>query len=232
MSRSDAPPPSASAQPATTSGILGPRAPNNAAGERRDHNDQCPDREQAQSGRERRHATHVLQVLGGHEEESAEPAQGEERHQDRRAERHAAEQAQLQQRVDAARFVTEDAQPAEDGGGEQAEDERRGPARFPGARRRYREFDLQWIHICTRLRATGMPIRGIRRYAELVAAGRGNEEQRLDLIESHQDQVLARIAELQENLKLIAHKVDVYRGRLAAGDADRLWAPARTPADR
>jgi hypothetical protein len=37
--------------------------------------------------------------------------------------------------------------------------------------------------------------------------------------------VTARLAELQEHLKLIDHKIDVYRGRLAAGDADRLWAP-------
>ncbi|MFE7352416.1 MerR family transcriptional regulator [Streptomyces sp. NPDC057543] len=104
--------------------------------------------------------------------------------------------------------------------------------RTHGGRRRYREFDLEWITICTRLRATGMPIKGIRRYAELVAAGRGNEDERLDLLESHHDQVLAKIAELQENLKLIARKVDVYRGRLDAGDADQLWAPNRTPAAR
>jgi len=37
--------------------------------------------------------------------------------------------------------------------------------------------------------------------------------------------VLAKLAELQENLELIDHKIDVYRGRLEAGDADRLWAP-------
>ena len=30
--------------------------------------------------------------------------------------------------------------------------------------------DLNWITICTRLRATGMPIKTIRRYAQLVAA--------------------------------------------------------------
>jgi DNA-binding transcriptional MerR regulator len=101
--------------------------------------------------------------------------------------------------------------------------------RTHGGRRRYRELDLEWINICTRLRATGMPIRGIRRYAELVAASPGNEDERLDLLESHRDQVLAKIAELQENLKLIDHKIDVYRGRLAAGDADQLWAPNRPP---
>ncbi|MFJ1549277.1 MerR family transcriptional regulator [Streptomyces sp. NPDC088246] len=103
--------------------------------------------------------------------------------------------------------------------------------RTHGGRRRYR-LDLEWITICIRLRATGMPIKGIRRYAELVAAGHGNEDERLDLLESHHDQVLAKIAELQENLKLIAHKVDVYQSRLAVGDADQLWAPNRTPAAR
>ncbi|MEV6165989.1 MerR family transcriptional regulator [Streptomyces sp. NPDC052052] len=101
--------------------------------------------------------------------------------------------------------------------------------RTHGGRRRYHPLDLEWITICTRLRATGMPIRGIRHYAELVAAGRGNEEERLDLLESHRADVLAGIAELQENLKLIDHKIDVYRGRLAAGDADQLWAPNRSP---
>jgi hypothetical protein len=37
--------------------------------------------------------------------------------------------------------------------------------------------------------------------------------------------VIAKIGELEENLRIIDHKIDVYRGRLAAGDADRLWAP-------
>jgi DNA-binding transcriptional MerR regulator len=98
--------------------------------------------------------------------------------------------------------------------------------RTSGGRRRYRELDLRWIVICTKLRATGMPIRGIRRYAELVAAGPGNEAERLALLESHRADVLGKLAEIQENLKVIDHKIDVYRGSLAAGDADRLWAPA------
>ena len=97
--------------------------------------------------------------------------------------------------------------------------------RTSSGRRRYRELDLKWIVICTKLRATGMPIRGIRQYAELVAAGPGNEAERLALLETHRADVLAKLAEIQENLKMIDHKIDVYRGSLAAGDADRLWAP-------
>jgi len=98
--------------------------------------------------------------------------------------------------------------------------------RTAGGRRRYRKLDLDWIKICTRLRATGMPIKSIRRYAELVCAGPGNEQERLALLEAHHADVTAKLAELSENLKLIDHKIDVYRSRVAAGDADRLWAPA------
>ena len=72
-----------------------------------------------------------------------------------------------------------------------------------------------------------MPIKTIRRYAQLVSAGPGNEQERLALLEAHRAAVTARLAAVQENLKIIDHKIDVYRGRLAAGDADQLWAPNR-----
>jgi len=97
--------------------------------------------------------------------------------------------------------------------------------RNESGRRRYQQQDLYWISICTRLRATGMPIKTIRRYAQLVSEGPGNEEERLALMEAHRAEVTAKIAELEENLKIIDRKIGVYRGRVEAGDADRLWAP-------
>ncbi len=97
--------------------------------------------------------------------------------------------------------------------------------RTSGGRRRYTQLDLDWINVCTRLRATGMPIREIRRYAELVGAGHGNEGERLALLEEHRAAVATQLSELQKNLELIDHKIGVYRGRLEAGDADKLWAP-------
>jgi len=99
--------------------------------------------------------------------------------------------------------------------------------RTSGGRRRYHQLDLAWITVCTKLRATGMPIRTIRHYAQLVAAGPGNEHERLALLEAHRVDVIAKLTEIQQNLTTIDHKIDVYRGRLAAGDADRLWAPQR-----
>jgi DNA-binding transcriptional MerR regulator len=54
-----------------------------------------------------------------------------------------------------------------------------------------------------------MPIKAIRRYAQLVSAGHGNEQERLALMEAHRAAVTAKLAELQENLKLIDDKIDV-----------------------
>ena len=104
--------------------------------------------------------------------------------------------------------------------------------RTRSGRRRYQQEDLKWISICTKLRATGMPIRAIRHYAQLVSAGPGNEQERLALLRAHRADVTAKLAEIQEHLKLIDHKIDVYQGRVAAGDADHLWAPGRRAATR
>lgn len=97
--------------------------------------------------------------------------------------------------------------------------------RTDGGWRRYQQQDLYWVKVCTKLRATGMPIKTIRRYAQLVSAGPGNEPERLALMEAHRAEVTARLAEIQENLKLIDRKINIYRGRLATGDADQLWLP-------
>ncbi|MGH3169477.1 MAG: MerR family transcriptional regulator, partial [Trebonia sp.] len=59
--------------------------------------------------------------------------------------------------------------------------------------RRYSELDLGWIELITKLRATGMPVREVRRYAELVRAGDGNEAERLALLRAHRDRVSVQL---------------------------------------
>jgi DNA-binding transcriptional MerR regulator len=80
--------------------------------------------------------------------------------------------------------------------------------------RRFTPEDVEWVIVCTRLRATGMPIRMIRDYAALVHEGEGNEEARLALLEAHRAQVLERLAEVERNLELIDFKIELYRERL------------------
>jgi DNA-binding transcriptional MerR regulator len=80
--------------------------------------------------------------------------------------------------------------------------------------RRYREVDLEWISFLTKLRATGMPIREVRRYAELMKAGEARNEERLALLEAHRDAVLAGLEATARNLELVEWKISVYRERL------------------
>lgn len=81
--------------------------------------------------------------------------------------------------------------------------------------RRYCEDDIIWIVLLTRLRATGMPIREVSRYAELVREGDGNEQERLDLLEAHRQNVLAQLAEVTEHLGAIDRKIEIYADRVA-----------------
>jgi DNA-binding transcriptional MerR regulator len=76
--------------------------------------------------------------------------------------------------------------------------------------RRYTDGDLEWITMIARLRATGMPIRDVRRYAELVRAGDGNEAERLALLQAHRQAVNARLAEVTRHLDAIDNKIRIY----------------------
>jgi DNA-binding transcriptional MerR regulator len=77
--------------------------------------------------------------------------------------------------------------------------------------RRFSQADVEWLVLCTKLRATGMPIRRIREYAELVGEGEGNEAARLALMEAHRAEVLERLREIEHNLELIDYKIELYR---------------------
>jgi len=80
--------------------------------------------------------------------------------------------------------------------------------------RRYREADLERITFLARLRATGMPIREVRRYAELMQAGEDTNAARLALLEAHRDAVLAGLETTARNLELIEWKINFYKERL------------------
>jgi hypothetical protein len=59
-----------------------------------------------------------------------------------------------------------------------------------------------------------MPIRDVRRYAELMKAGEATNEERLALLEAHRDNVLAGLEATARNLELIEWKIRFYEERL------------------
>ena len=84
------------------------------------------------------------------------------------------------------------------------------PERDWNGHRRYSERDVGMLRLLTRLRATGMPIADMRRYAQLCRVGPGTFDERRELLEEHRRQVVHRIAELQHDLALIDYKIGVY----------------------
>lgn len=100
--------------------------------------------------------------------------------------------------------------------------------RDAGRRRDYDASILTWIAFLMRLKATGMPIKDMLRYARLRAQGAGTEPARRTLLESHRNKVAADIAALRANLHYIDQKIAGY------GDTkfketlnDRTDAPCR-----
>jgi len=81
-------------------------------------------------------------------------------------------------------------------------------------RRRFSDKDLDWLSLLTRLRATGMPVREMQRYAELVRSGVGHAE-RLELLKRHREEVRRALASQRETLKLLDAKIGSYERRVA-----------------
>jgi DNA-binding transcriptional MerR regulator len=92
--------------------------------------------------------------------------------------------------------------------------------RGPDGRRRYSENDVEWLILIGKLRATGMPVADMQRYAELVRSGAG-EQQRLELLEAHRDRVRAGLRSQQECLALLDTKIRAYRNSACSGPAQQ-----------
>ena len=82
-------------------------------------------------------------------------------------------------------------------------------------RRRFGDRDLEWLSLLIKLRATGMPVRDMQRYAELVRSGAG-EAERVELLKRHREEVRRALATQRECLKLLDAKISYYSNCLSA----------------
>lgn len=79
--------------------------------------------------------------------------------------------------------------------------------RAASGHRRYSTEEVEWIGFLVYLRKTGMPIREMRRYAELLREGPHTVEERGTLLEKHYHEVRDRIEEFGRNLAVIEEKM-------------------------
>jgi DNA-binding transcriptional MerR regulator len=76
--------------------------------------------------------------------------------------------------------------------------------------RRFTNKDLDWLDLVAKLRLTGMPVADMVRYAELVRAGEHTCVERHELLVATREDVLRRVAELQDTLAVLNYKIDIY----------------------
>ncbi|MBA2682147.1 MAG: MerR family transcriptional regulator [Ktedonobacteraceae bacterium] len=76
--------------------------------------------------------------------------------------------------------------------------------------RYYTQEDVIWLGFIKRLRATGMPIRDVRRYVELSNQGEDTIAARLQLLKQHRDQVEEHLSEVEQHLSAINNKITHY----------------------
>ena len=79
-------------------------------------------------------------------------------------------------------------------------------------RRRYRAEDMSWIAFLLRLRATGMSVEEMQRYARLRDAGEeaASVAERKRMLEVHASRVEAEVLGLNETLAYLRHKISLY----------------------
>jgi DNA-binding transcriptional MerR regulator len=77
-------------------------------------------------------------------------------------------------------------------------------------RRVYTDRDLIWLEFVLRLKATGMSLARIKRYADLRYKGDGTVSKRKAMLLSHRQDLESAIDRLTSNLVALDHKIELY----------------------
>jgi DNA-binding transcriptional MerR regulator len=77
--------------------------------------------------------------------------------------------------------------------------------------RLYSDFDILWIDFLTKVKNTGMPIKDIRKYAELMAQGNSTILEREKMLLEHQERIEKQIESLNNTLVQIKKKLERYQ---------------------
>ncbi|WP_329386007.1 MerR family transcriptional regulator [Streptomyces sp. NBC_01351] len=85
--------------------------------------------------------------------------------------------------------------------------------RSHSGQRRFSDKDLHWLAFVGKLRATGMSVADMVRYAELVREGEHTVDERRALLERTRSEVRARLTELTDALAVLDYKIGIYSGK-------------------
>ena len=84
------------------------------------------------------------------------------------------------------------------------------PCRSKSGIRTYTEQNISQLEMAMCLKSTGMPLKEIKRYFDLVVLGDCTLDERLTLFQDHQVRVLEDMAAIQRNFEKIEGKIKWY----------------------
>ncbi len=84
------------------------------------------------------------------------------------------------------------------------------PSRTGSGIRVYEERDISQLELVMCFKSTGMPLKDIKKYFELVNEGVDTLDERLDIFTAHREHVLEEIEILKKHLTKIESKIEWY----------------------
>ena len=81
----------------------------------------------------------------------------------------------------------------------------------------FKESDLRTLEIISCMKASGMPIKDIKRYMDMCLEGDNTLEDRLDIFLKRKDVVKEQMEELNKIMSVIEHKISYYEKAIQAG---------------
>jgi DNA-binding transcriptional MerR regulator len=82
--------------------------------------------------------------------------------------------------------------------------------RTDGGIRDYSELDMRRVDFIKCMRTAGLPVEVLIEYFALVEQGDETIGARKEILQEQRTQLMARMAEMQETLDLLNHKIEVY----------------------
>ena len=93
--------------------------------------------------------------------------------------------------------------------------------RSEGNIRLFSDYSLGWLRLVHCLRATGLPIEGVRRYIELCAKGDASIPERAEIIFAQEKSLRQQLKALHRQMEVLKYKKHFYEELLAGRGTDR-----------
>lgn len=88
------------------------------------------------------------------------------------------------------------------------------PKRDQAQRRYYEKQDIAWIDFLRHLKGTGMTMTELQKYVRLRAQGDQIIKERISLLQKVEAKGQLKIKQLNQNLRIVQHKLDWYQAKL------------------